>query len=80
MGDSNPGLTGERPVFYHYTNNSPDIAYIDLDIGCPFVICPRAVIYKNQFNKKREHRAQSNIENKAVNHVNLTTRLVSTTH
>ena len=23
MGDSNPGLTCERPVFYHYTNNSP---------------------------------------------------------
>ena len=21
MGDSNPGLTGERPVFYYYTNN-----------------------------------------------------------
>ena len=23
MGDSNRGLTSERPVFYHYTNNSP---------------------------------------------------------
>ena len=23
MGDSNPGLTGEKQVFYHYTNNSP---------------------------------------------------------
>ena len=23
MGDSGPGLTSERPVFYHYTNNFP---------------------------------------------------------
>ena len=23
MEESNPGLTGERPVFYHYTNNFP---------------------------------------------------------
>ena len=23
MGDSNPGLKGESPVFYHYTNKSP---------------------------------------------------------
>ena len=22
-GDSNPGLTSESPVFYHYTDNSP---------------------------------------------------------
>ena len=23
MGDSNPGLTGESPVLYHYSNNFP---------------------------------------------------------